>query len=221
MALAAATAAAYALVVRPRLLRWGATVEEARRRLPGDDVIERPRYQVTHAVTVHAPAADVWRWLVQIGQGRGGFYSYDWLMNLFGAEMRSADRVVPELQQLAVGDTVRMVPEDYVVPLHLVVAEVEPERALVLRAPGDPAEAWKAGVPYGTWTFVLDPIDERTTRLLDRWRHDFDPTPANLVLNKYGLEPVHFVMDRKLLLTIKHRAEQAARAAAAPRQVAS
>jgi len=112
----------YAFALRPWMLRWGTTREEAGRALPGDELVARPRYQQTHAVTIQAPPARVWPWLAQLGQGRGGLYSYDWLENRFGCDLRSADRIRPEWQRLEAGDTVRLVPEDFPAPLWLRVA---------------------------------------------------------------------------------------------------
>jgi hypothetical protein len=207
----AVAAGVYAWLLRPRLLRWGATDEEVGRPLPGDDLVQHPRYRQTHAVTINAPAAVVWPWLVQLGQGRGGLYSYDRVENLFGCDLHSADRIVPELQRLEVGDTVRLVPEDHPAPLWLRVAAVEPGRWLVLAASGDRAEALRAGLPWPSWAFVLEPDGPDATRLIVRWRSDFRPSPAGWLANKYALEPVHFVMERKMLLGIKRRAEQAVR----------
>jgi hypothetical protein len=128
-------AAAYLLVVRPWQLRWGATDQECGASLAGDDLIPTPDLMATRAITVHAPAAQVWPWIAQLGQGRGGFYSYDALENLVGCDIHSANRVVPEWQGVKVGDQVKLHPE-----VGLGVAVVEPGRALVLRG----------GVPMGT-----------------------------------------------------------------------
>jgi hypothetical protein len=100
----------YIVAVRPWLLRWGATVEEASSPLPGDELVPEPVYATTRAVTVRVSAESIWPWLVQLGQGRAGFYTYDLLEQIVGAAIRSADRIVPELQQLAVGDTVLLSP---------------------------------------------------------------------------------------------------------------
>lgn len=156
----AAALSAYILVIRPWHLRWGATDAEVHQTLPGDDFVKQPRYVSTHAVTIRAPAAAVWPWLVQMGQGRGGLYSYDWLENLVGCDIHSADRIIPELQNAEVGDTVRLVPEDSSFPLAFDVAVIEPERALVLRTPGDPDASMAAGYPDATWAFVLSKLDE-------------------------------------------------------------
>ncbi|MEM8532269.1 MAG: hypothetical protein AAGF95_15595 [Chloroflexota bacterium] len=104
-------ASAYWLLLRPWYLHWGATDIDCERRLPGDDLIPRPYTQSTRAITIAASARDIWPWIVQIGQERGGFYSYDWLENLIGLDIHSADRIRPELQHLQVGDLIRFAPD--------------------------------------------------------------------------------------------------------------
>ena len=126
--------AAYLLLARPRHLRWGATDEESSAPLPGDELIASPDLTATRAITVRAAVEEVWPWIAQLGQGRGGFYSYDILENLVGCGIHSADRILPEWQTIQVGDEVKLHPE---VPLE--VAVVLPGRALVLRG----------GVPMG------------------------------------------------------------------------
>lgn len=142
-----AVLAGYATLIRPRILRWGATDEEVAERLPGDEVVDQPRYQTTHAVTIDAPRGQVWPWLVQLGQGRGGLYSYDRLENLFGLGFRSADRIIPELQTLAVGDQVWLAPRDSAVPLWFQVLDIQPPQMLVLGPHGDRDEALAQGLP--------------------------------------------------------------------------
>ncbi len=205
--LAAAAAGGYATLVRPRMLRWGVTDEEASGTMPGDEIVAEPKYIANHAVTINAPAAAVWPWLAQMGQGRGGLYSYDWLENMLGLRIHSSDQVLPELQRLEPGDKVRLTPEDYIADLHYLVHEVDLGRSLVLVTPGSPAENFKKGLPFGTWAFVLRRIDNGTTRLVARSRNDFASGLPGLVWNKYGLEPVHFIMERRMLLGIKKRAE--------------
>ena len=200
---------AYAIAIRPRILRWGATDDEVCRTLPGDDLVPRPRYRQTHAITVGVPPGDVWPWLVQMGQGRGGLYSYDRLQQALGFEMENVDSIVPEFQRLAVGDEIRLVPADFRVPLRFIVETIEPERALVLRSPATREESFRSGLPVVSWAFVLAPVDALATRLIVRFRSDYDPTPAGLLFNGYVLEPVHFLMERKMLMGIRERAEQA------------
>ena len=103
--------ALYHVVMRPWQLNWGATQTEARRRYPGDELVPHPAYQTTRAISIRTPVAEIWPWLVQIGYQRGGFYSYDRLENMSGLDITSADRIVPEYQHLAVGDSIRIAPE--------------------------------------------------------------------------------------------------------------
>lgn len=198
----------YAFVARPRMLRWGATCDEVDGTLPGDELVKNPRYTSTRAITIHADTAEIWAWLVQMGQGRGGFYSYDRLQNLMGLNIHSLDRIAPELQDLKVGDAVRLSPEGQgSTPVVMNVTILEPEHALVLRTPGTLEEAIEAVFPYATWAFLLEPFSDKETRLIVRMRSDFKPTPIGLLINKYGLELPHFLMERKTMLGIKERAE--------------
>jgi len=131
-------------------LHWGATVEEASTPLPGDDLVPEPAYVTTRTITVQAPAEAVWPWLVQLGQGRGGFYTYDRLEQMVGAGIRSADHIVPELQQLAIGDTVPLSPVG-----GPKVALLDPGRALVLSETMDllrSLRALRAGQWSGSWS---------------------------------------------------------------------
>jgi hypothetical protein len=176
--------AAYVLVARPWLRNWGATPAERGRSLPGDELVERPGSQTTRAVTVNAPVEEVWPWLAQIGQDRGGFYSYEWLENLAGCRLRNVDRIHPEWQHRDVGETV---------PLHwahgLTLARFDAGRALAFE---------------GGWYFVLEPQDG-STRLIARGR-----VPKGLGSAAYAalLELPHFVMERKMLLGIRDRVER-------------
>ncbi len=193
----------YWFFVRPWHLRWGTTDEEVDMTLPGDDILRTPESQVTHAITIDAPAETVWPWLVQIGQGRAGFYSYDWLENLVGADIHNADRILPEQQDLHVGDTVRLAPEEYPVQTPESAPEVavlDAERALVLRPPG-PEPRW-------TWAFVLRPMNDGTTRFIVRMRTQGKETVRGRVADYLFWEPAHFVMERKMLCGVKERAER-------------
>lgn len=194
--------AAYVLAGRPRQLRWGATSDESGEPLPGDDLIANADFAATRAITIRAPAGQVWPWIVQIGQGRGGFYSYDFLENLAGCDVRSAGRIVPQWQDLKVGDEVSLAPQ-----VALLVAAVEPGRSLVLRG----------GVPMGntpppydfTWAFVLTGEPGGTSRLLVRERYGYTRPWARLLVEP--VEVVSFVMTRKMLRGIRDRAEDEAR----------
>jgi len=195
------SAAAYFLV-RPWQLRWGATDEERGATLDGDDLITNPDLVATRAITVHALADQVWPWIAQLGQGRGGFYSYDALENLVGCDIHSADRVVPEWQDLKVGDQVKLAPE-----VGVGVTVVEPGRALVLRG-GVPMGA--APPPYDfTWAFVLREQPDGTTRLLVRERYAYTQRWAPFLVEPVAV--VAFVMSQRMLRGIRDRAEWAGR----------
>ena len=205
---AAITVSLVTPILRPWRVRWGATDEEVHRKLPGDEFASKPKWQYTHAITVHAPTGEVWPWLAQIGQERGGFYSYEWLENLLGCDIHNADRIIPEFQTLRVGDGVRLHPKMPPIP----VALVEPGRYFLLRGDTrlDGAEAKQGDYFCITWGFYLDSISARITRLLTRSRFDYNPKFVNTM--GYGpaiTEPVSFVMERKMLLGIKRRAEAA------------
>jgi hypothetical protein len=202
------TAFVYVLFVRSWLLKWGATDLELERPLAGDDLVPNPKYATTHAITINASADDVWRWVIQLGQGRGGFYTYDWLENLMSLDIHSVDRIVPELQQLSVGDNISLSPEN---ELPMTVAVIESARALVLRtgppdAPVEPGD-YVRGEIAGSWAFILEPIDENTTRFIVRWRSDWRESALASLLNTVMLEPAHCIMERGMMLGIKARAE--------------
>ena len=207
---AAAAAAAYVLAVRPRLLRWGATTQEAAGPLPGDELVPTPRLQSTRAVSITAPPDAVWPWLLQMGSGRGGMYSYDFLENAVGLDMHSADRILPEFQQLAVGDTVPL-SRNGGVP----VRRLEPGAVLALGGVMDPRTGQvTAGEGHGagprldmSWSFVLQPLNAGSTRLLSRTRYDYAPLPLGIPL-RVLLEPLQFLMERRMLLGIRSRAER-------------
>jgi hypothetical protein len=194
-------AVAFTLLARRPLLRWGATDQEVDSPLPGDELIANADLTATRAITIRASAEQVWPWLAQLGQGRGGFYSYDTLENLVGCDIHSADRIVPEWQDVAVGGKVRFSPE-----VGLDVALLERGRSLVLRG----------GVPMGntappydfTWAFALRDKPDETTRLLVRERYAYTRPWARLLVEP--TEAVSFVMSRKMLRGIKDRAERAA-----------
>ncbi len=192
--------AAYHRFVRPHHLRWGATPAEAVRAFPGDATVARPHTVSTRAVTIDASPAQVWPWLVQLGAGRGGLYSYDWLDNLFGyTSGASAETILPAYQDLAVGD---------VIPLgrgpSWPVTVVAPERALVF----EPVEG------QVSWCFALDTDDGESTRLVSRVRVASGWRPATWLLAP-ALDVPWLLMERKMLLGIKRRAESPARSSSA------
>jgi len=207
---AAAGAAAYGLAVRPWLLRWGATDKEIRGPWPGDDITPDAICQATRAVTIHAPADEIWPWVAQIGQDRGGFYSYTWLENLFGARIHNADRILPDLQDRKVGDTVWMTPKERYGGKGCVrVAALEPGRSMVLVSPDDYETLLQTGrSPGGCWTFILRPLNGHTTRLILRSRGAEDESVPARLFGRLVFDPAHFIMERKMMLEIKQRAER-------------
>lgn len=192
----AALLALYLIALVPWMERWGTTAAEWTASLPGDELAPSPTHQSTRAITVRAPAAETWRWLVQIGEDRAGFYSYDWLENLFGARIRNANVVHPAWQTLREGDLVRAVPNGYLGGVlddtpGWRVASIEPGRWFVLR---------------GWGVFLVRPVDAATSRVIVRTRFR-DETWWGPVITALAFEPVHFVMERRMLVGIRDRAE--------------
>ena len=194
--------AAIVVAVRPVYVRWGTTAAERSAWLPGDDLARDARYRVDHGITIKAPADSVWPWLLQLGQNRAGFYSYDWLERLAGDEIRNADRIHPEWQRISTGDLVRATQPGYLGgrfgELGWRVVEVVPGRALVL-------ENWGA--------FVVQPVDSATSRFYVRSRGPGTPSLAGVVfgpLNVFVFEPAHFIMECGMMRGVRDRAEAAA-----------
>jgi hypothetical protein len=202
-------------LLRRQGLRWGATDQEVHKPLPGDEIVPHPMLETTHAVTVQASAGEMWPWLVQMGVGRGGLYSYDWLENLADLDVHSAEEIVPELQDLKVGDLVRLAPESMGAEVGWRVAAMETGRTLVLHQSADPEtgrpldrEDPNLGNYYGwNWTLMLGQADGDRTRLTVRSRVDGAPRFPIKVLYVLLLEFPHFVMERGMLQGIKKRAE--------------
>ncbi|HEY2787789.1 MAG TPA: hypothetical protein VGJ05_22725 [Fimbriiglobus sp.] len=201
----------YAIFVRPWQMTWGTTREEATEPLPGDELVSNPKNQATHAITIAAPPADVWPWLVQLGQDRAGFYSYTFLENLLGCQMRNTYRIVPTWQHLAVGDGILFHPKRPRIP----VVVVDPERSLVIGGLLDP----KTGNPMNSrdvdpdnylatsWAFVLRPTTDGKTRLIVRLRGRWPDGLGDWLIQHLFWEPAHFVMEWKMLRTINRLAE--------------
>ena len=208
----------YALVIRPWKLRHGATQDEAQRSLPGDDLVPSPKSGYTQAITIKAPKSEVWPWLVQIGYKRAGWYSHDFLHRLVGIagcvddERCSAERIIPELQDLKVGDVIEIAPG-----MGYTVEGLELEQALILQSILDTGK-WESvssedPLPEkylrSGWVWFLEGIDEKTTRLIVRVQSDHDPgllsTLSTGISNILG----KMVMQPKTLRVLKQRAEAA------------
>ena len=199
---------AYRWFFTPWQQQWGAIIDEATRVLPGDDLVVEPAVQTTRAITIAAPPQDVWPWVVQIGADRGGFYSYDWLENLFGLGIHSADRIVEDWQTRRVGDLVHA---DARGRGGWYVMDVRPDDVLVLKMGdvklGRPVERHEGIGWEFLWTFAVREEANGTTRLVVRERVGFANNWVKLILAPLG--PVSFVMTRKMLAGVKSRAESA------------
>ncbi len=182
-------------------LRWGATDAEIEMSLPGDELIGSADLTATRAISIRAGAGEVWPWVAQLGQGRGGFYSYDFLENLLGCDIQSADQIVPGWQHIEVGSQLRLHPD---VPL--TVGIVDPGRALVVHGG---VALGKIAPPYDfVWAFVVRPDVGGATRLVVRERYAYLRRWAFLVVEPTQL--ISCVMSRRMLRGIRDRAERAA-----------
>jgi hypothetical protein len=123
---------AYLHFLRRWCLTWGARADEVAMKLPGDELVPDAGLVTTRAITIDAPPDAVWPWLVQMGSGRGGAYTYDWIENLFGLNMHSADEILPEFQDLKAGDELPMGSGRPVMRAEV----LDPERALAVRIAG-------------------------------------------------------------------------------------
>jgi len=192
----------YWFPIRRWMGRWGSTLSDLTRVMPGDRLIVDPTYSGTMTIIVNARPKHIWPWLMQMGYQRGGLYSYDWLDRLFGfLDRPSATRILPEFQDLAVGDEI---------PLGRgvgwPVAVIEPSRALVL-------DMRNSGIDW-VWQFGIYPVDEKRTRLVSRSRVRSRTLWAWLLT--CAIEPAGFVMTRRMLLGLKQRAEALAAAPGDP-----
>jgi hypothetical protein len=187
---------------------YGSTPAERAARLPGDEVIDTPKVQTDHAVTIDAPPSAVWPWLVQMGWGRAGWYTARWVDRLlFPANGPSAERIVPELQHLEVGSFIPDGPPETECGLHVV--RIEPEQALVLRSNSHLPMSWRERAALDwTWTFVLTPLDG-DTRTRFHFRSRWVTAPWWFTLSGWlGIVPADFVMSRDMLRGVRQRAER-------------
>ena len=210
VAFIAATIYAYKKMFRPWHVRWGANDDEVEGVMPGDELVANANVQTTRALNIAAPPERVWPWLVQLGQGRGGFYSYDFLENAMGLDIHSVNQILPEHQHVAVGDVIPLEPEGD----GYRVSVVEPERLLLLYIDGEGegtmAEHFRKTDAASTWAFVLEPLPGERTRLIVRWRARYPASGSGdsmAAVRGPTLEPAEFIMERKMLLGIRERAE--------------
>lgn len=186
-ALAGAIGIAYRVIVKPWHLRWGASDEEVARAMPGDDLLPGA-LSTTRAITIAASPEEIWPWLVQLGFGKAGWYSYDWIDNDLKA---SATRILPEHQELRAGDSILMMPS-----MGFIVSAVDEPRSIV------------SMLEDGTtsWCLGLYPEADGTTRLISRWRPHYERSVATVMMLLL-VEPGTFIMEQKMLRTIRDRVE--------------
>jgi Polyketide cyclase / dehydrase and lipid transport len=193
-ALAAASAAYTAVRYRRWHLRWGATDDELAMALPGDEMVQRPHFTFTRAITIQARPEEIWPWLVQIGYGRAGWYSYDLLDNL---GRHSAEQILPELQRLQVGDWISM--------------GGKPRPTTAMRVKAFAPNLWLLWEHQGCpWVWLLKPIDQETTRLITRGRNRYTWKDVVFPLGPVLMELGDPFMMRKQLHNLKRRAEHLA-----------
>ncbi|MDJ0752088.1 MAG: hypothetical protein QNJ45_01105 [Ardenticatenaceae bacterium] len=206
----------YVFVILPWRLQRGAINTNCQRLLPGDDLIPNSKIGYTQAITIRAPKSEVWRWLVQIGYRRAGWYTYDFLHRLVGIagcvdnDRRSATRIIPELQDLRVGDVIEIAPG-----MGYTVVGLEPEQVMILQG------IWETGkwesVPRdaplpekylrSSWVWFLEEIDEKTTRLIVRVRSDHNPGLLSTLTTRIPNELGRLLMQPRTLRVLKQRAE--------------
>lgn len=183
---------------------WGLTSKELAKTFPGDERIPNPQWGATHAITIEAPPARVWPWIVQIGQDRAGFYSYQGLENLVGCDVHNVEKIVPAWQQREVGDELKLHVQAPGIP----VIAVQPRRCLitggVTRDSRKPEKCMAS-----LWGFYLEELPGRRTRLYSHYRNGYRRLSFGefLAMGPYLIEPISFVMDRKMLINIKRLSE--------------
>ena len=196
-------------LTRPWYRKWGATDEEVGRSLPGDELVPRARSEINLAITVRAPAAQIWPWLVQIGCQRAGWYSYDLLDN---GGIPSKEQIIPEFQELEIGDAIPFTPDGN---MGFPVVAIEPEKSLVMGGTtntstgeeADPSDPELQTFLSGAIILYLDELGPGTTRLIYRMPLGWNANWRNTLIYRGFLEPISFVMARKTLLGVKQRVE--------------
>jgi hypothetical protein len=199
----------YAFGVRPRLVRWGASDDEVRKPYPGSEIVPGATRSATMAVTIDAPPSQVWPWLVQMGYGRAGWYSWDHLDNWGHA---SAEDLHPEWQAIALGDRIPSMPDE---KAWWEVAALDPEKFLALRTsldwrgrPFDPRATHPRFYTDSTWCWLLQELPESRTRVVVSGYWDFRPRWLQRILSFVFLEPSHWIMQTRQFANLKRLAER-------------
>jgi hypothetical protein len=186
LTVAALVIGTYVLVIGPWQRRWGSIDQEVARTLPGDELLRPDAPSTTRAITIDAAPEAVFPWLLQIGYGRGGWYSYDWIDN---DGRPSVDRIDPALQRLAVGDRIEMVPG-----FGPVVTEIAPDHHVVAAGETD------------SWCLLVEPTGDGRSRLISRWRQDW-PRSFGASIWVALADPGSFIMEQRMLRRIRDLAE--------------
>lgn len=199
----------YTAVLRPWHHQWGTIGTEATQTLPGDDLVPAAVSQVTHGITIAAPPEKIWPWLMQIGQDRSGFYSHTRLENLIGAEMPEVHYLRPDWPPRTMGEVVWFgSPKRFKGQAKMIAAVVDAPRAFVMVSANDWQEISSgARGTEGSWGFYVIPADASHTRLLARLRSGPPRSVGAHVMGSAFWDPMHFIMERKMLETIKQLSE--------------
>ncbi len=187
-----------------RRLRWGTVGTEATDSVPGDELVPEPKWSYTLGIAVDESPEDVWPWIAQVGQGRGGFYTYQSLENMVGCRITNATEILAEHQHPVVGEDIYLHPT--APPMRIEI--VDPPNALVLfGSPADTGAEESWGV--STWQFAVKPGPGGGSRLLTRGRYDYtSDRKSRLAFGRFPIEVITFVMSRKMMLEIKRLAER-------------
>jgi len=205
-----ASVMAFALVtpfLRQQRTSWGGKDSELYSKLPGDDIISHPKWQYTQGISINTTTDKVWPWLVQIGQGKGGFYSYEMLENLVGCKIHNTEKIIPEYQKLKPGDNIMLHPK---VPYP--VAEVREGNTIVLHYDSRTGQKQVSGTKpsnyfESTWLFLVTKQGNQSSRLISRFRIDYNLSTQNRIAYGYFVEPVSTTMQKQMLKGIRKRAE--------------
>lgn len=201
---------AYHLGLRHWCLHWGTTGAEAYATLPGDELFPVYSGEATHAITIHATPEKIWPWLMQIGQDRSGFFSYTFLENAFGCDMPKVERLVPDWKPRTRGETVWFCnPKRFNGQGKMIPAVVETDRAFAMISPSDWQTVQAGGYAReGIWSFTIQPTANGQSRLIARVRNGRPPTLTSRLMGRLFWEPAHFVMEQKMLRTIRDLSER-------------
>jgi hypothetical protein len=187
-----------------RRLRWGTVGTETTDSLPGDELVPEPKWSYTLGIAVDASPEAVWPWIAQIGQRRGGFYTYETLENIAGCKITNTTEILPDHQHPTVDEDIYLHPT--APPMRIAI--VDPPNALVLfGSPAGIGSEGSGGIP--TWQFAVNPGPNGGSRLLTRGRYDYTPDwKSRLAHGRFPIEVITFVMSRKMMLEIKRLAER-------------